>query len=99
MNNNYYAQPRKPTSDLHAIVQDYFDRMIREVKGIKSLVLDKETSGMISLVISQTAILERDVYLIKRIEASTNDQMTHLKGLYFVRPTDKNFEFILEQLE
>ena len=89
-------QPRKPSTDIRVVVRDYFSRMIAGVKGIKALVLDGETSGIISLVVSQTAILKRDVYLIKRVEAEGQDQMSHLRGVYFVRPTETNFNLILE---
>ena len=69
---------------------DYFDRIIDSVPGMKSLILDSETLGMISLVYSQSQILKRDVYLIERIEALEYNELPHLKGIIFVRPTAIN---------
>lgn len=39
---------------LISIMVDYFDRIIDSVSGMKSLILDSETLGMISLVYSQS---------------------------------------------
>jgi len=41
-------------------------------------------------------ILEKDVYLIKRIDEIKNDEMKHLKALYFIRPTENNLSMLLE---
>lgn len=41
------TQPKKSEFlfNLFKIVEDYFERMLEEVPGMKSLVLDKETMG------------------------------------------------------
>jgi len=59
--------------NVQTIALDYFNKMIASVKGIKSLILDEETTTIISLVLNRKTIFERDVYLIKRIEALKPD--------------------------
>ncbi|EGR30199.1 vacuolar sorting protein, putative [Ichthyophthirius multifiliis] len=87
------------TLDTYKIAEDYFDRMLQEVTGIKCLVLDEETVQIISLVYSQTSILKKDVYLIERIDQPSEGKMQHLKVIYFIRPTEQNQQRLLQELE
>lgn len=68
-------------------MQDYIDRILGDVSGIKCLILDEDTTGMISLVYSQSQILKRDVYLIEKIEKQSDQKLQHMKVVYLVRPT------------
>jgi vacuolar protein sorting-associated protein 45 len=43
--------------------------------------------GIISLAYSQTEILQKEVYLIERIDVPNREPMTHLKCVAFLRPT------------
>ena len=52
-------------------VQDYIDKMVLktdtgDLTGMKALLLDKETTGIVSLVHSQSNILSKEVYLVER---------------------------------
>jgi len=40
-------QTKKNEMNLFKIVEDYFERMLEEVPGMKCLVLDRETMGKI----------------------------------------------------
>ena len=65
--------------DLAAVVRGYVERMLREVPGMKALLLDAETTQIVSTVYSQSEILEQEVYLVERLDAESNDQLLHLK--------------------
>jgi len=65
--------------------------MLQEVKGMKALILDKETTSIIALIISQSQILKKNVYLIETIENMSQEKMMHLNVIFFVRPTEENF--------
>jgi len=45
MHSSYSKKPEF-SLNLFKIVEDYFDRMLEEVSGMKCLVLDKETTGI-----------------------------------------------------
>lgn len=47
--------------DLTAVVRSYVERMLREVSGMKVLLLDAETTKIVSTVYSQSEILEQEV--------------------------------------
>jgi len=49
------------------VVRDYVSRMCTDVKGMKVLVMDAETTGIVSMVYTQTQILQHEVFLIDAI--------------------------------
>lgn len=61
--------------------------------GMKVLLLDDATTKTISTVYSQTQILQRDIFLVERLDqAAQHESMKHLKAITFVRPTWANLE-------
>ncbi len=54
---------------------------------------------MVSLVMSQSQILKRDVYLIQNIRQPSQGKMTHMIAIYFVRPTKENVRDIQQQVK
>lgn len=67
--------------DLSSVVRYYVDRMLKEVPGMKVLLLDADTTRIVSTVYSQSEILEHEVYLVERLDADRRDQLFHLKVL------------------
>jgi hypothetical protein len=68
-----------PGADLVAVLRFYVDKMLREVPGMKVLLLDQDTTRVVSTVFSQSEILEQEVYLVEKLEAEKGDQLFHLK--------------------
>lgn len=64
---------------LVGVLRAYVDRMLREVPGMKVLLLDPETTKVVSTVYSQSDILEQEVYLVERLDSDKGDQLFHLK--------------------
>jgi hypothetical protein len=65
--------------DLIDILRSYIDRMLREVRGMKVLLLDAETTKIVSTVYSQSEILEHEVYLVQRLDTEVSEQLLHMK--------------------
>ncbi|SCU84179.1 LAME_0C08548g1_1 [Lachancea meyersii CBS 8951] len=65
---------------------------------IKTLLLDKHTTGTISMCTTQTALLEHEIYLIDTLENETRDTMRHLKCLVYAKPTDETIELLAKEL-
>ena len=84
-------------------VRDYLDRILDDQKEMKALILDSETISIVSLVISQTEILQRDVFLVEKIEKTlierNGERLGHLVGVFFIRPTEENILLIQRSLE
>jgi vacuolar protein sorting-associated protein 45 len=91
-----------------AAIRGYIDRFVTgddKCKGMKVLMLDANTTQIVSSVYSQTEILSREVYLVCRLDEnainSTNNQnfkSSHLKAIVFMRPTDTNIGLLVREL-
>lgn len=72
---------------------------MKKQQVIKKINNNKISIGIISLICSQSQILQKDVYLIERIEQKQKEKMIHLKAIYFIRPTFSNMEMLEEELK
>ena len=57
------------TSSLLDGMRRYIEFILDRVPGMKVLLLDAETSAMISLIFTQSQILEKEVFLVERVES------------------------------
>ena len=66
---------------------------------MKVLILDAVTTKIVSMVYSQTQILEQEIYLVKDISAPPNkDDVHHMKATIFVQPTMENIRLLEKEL-
>jgi len=79
-------------------VRDYVLKMIADVSGMKVIMFDKETAGIVSMVLSQSDILDKDVFLTEFLETENREKMMHLKAIVFVRPTANNVKLLKSEL-
>ena len=66
--------------DLSGVIRFYIEKMLKEVAGMKVLLLDAETTRIMSLVSTQSEILEQEVYLVEKLDAEMREQLFHLKA-------------------
>ena len=71
-------------------IQDYITKILNSVSGMKVLLLDKETTGIVSLAFSRSAILQKEVYLFERLDIQDRETMSHFKAVCLLRPTKEN---------
>jgi len=95
-----FLNMRKRNDDFNLlpIAEDYFQNIFSDISGMKALLLDKETSGIISIVYTQSKLYKNDIYLIQKVEDET-EKLPHLKAIYFVRPTAENIEAIVKEVK
>ncbi|KAJ2373081.1 vacuolar protein sorting-associated protein 45 [Coemansia sp. RSA 2607] len=79
-------------------VQHYINRIVSDTSGMKVLLLDNETTSIISLVSTQSFLLSKETYLVDRIDNRSRDEMRHLKCVCFLRPTDSSIQALLDEL-
>ncbi|KAJ1569485.1 vacuolar protein sorting-associated protein 45 [Cladochytrium tenue] len=72
--------------------------MVQEVSGMKVLLLDAETTPIISIVVTQSQLLAREVYLVDRVDNRSREKMKHLKCIVFVRPSPESIQALVEEL-
>ncbi|CAK42215.1 uncharacterized protein An15g00460 [Aspergillus niger] len=78
--------------DVVAAVSGYISKMM------KILLLDSETVPIVSTAITQSALLNHEVYLIDRLDNAARERMRHLRCLCFVRPSPTSVQFLIDEL-
>uniref|UniRef100_K3WVQ4 Vacuolar protein sorting-associated protein 45 n=1 Tax=Globisporangium ultimum (strain ATCC 200006 / CBS 805.95 / DAOM BR144) TaxID=431595 RepID=K3WVQ4_GLOUD len=86
--------------DTIVAVRHYLEKVINDpqLEGMKALLLDADTTTVISMVMSQSQILQREVFLVEPLDAA-HEPMPHLKAAVFVRPTAANVELLKKELK
>jgi len=79
-------------------VRNYVDKMLDEVQGMKIMLLDNQTTGMISIVYSQTEVLQKEVFLVDKLEKEGREKLPHLKAVVFIKPSEKSIHYLIEEL-
>lgn len=84
-------------------VKAYVNHMTEESEpGMKILLMDKETTSIISMVYGQSEIQQKEVYLLERLDSGANPNnnigLRYLKCLVFLRPTQQNVELLSQEL-
>ncbi|KAI0181063.1 Sec1-like protein [Hypoxylon sp. FL1284] len=65
---------------------------------MKILLLDKDTVPIVSTAITQSSLLNHEVYLTDRLDNQNREKMRHLRCLCFVRPSPDSIQFLIEEL-
>ncbi|KAH6636613.1 Sec1-like protein [Chaetomium tenue] len=65
---------------------------------MKILLLDRETLPFISMAVTQSALLNHEVYLMDRLDNSNREKMRHLRCLCFVRPHPDSIGLLIDEL-
>ncbi|ETW07924.1 hypothetical protein H310_02328 [Aphanomyces invadans] len=89
------------TMDAIGAVKSYIDKILgdSQLEGMKALLLDAETTKIISMVVSQSQILEKQVFLVEQLGANAHEKMVHLKAAVLIRPTIRNMELLKTELK
>ena len=87
-------------------VSDYVTSVLNRVTGMKILLVDSETVGIISMVLSHSQILEQEVFLVEVVDKSQGKEspdqghnMKHLKAVALLRPSAANFIALSKELK
>ncbi|SNX83612.1 probable vacuolar protein sorting protein VpsB [Melanopsichium pennsylvanicum] len=84
--------------DVTKAVSAYIHRMITEVSGIKVLLLDQDTTPIISTSFTQSSLLSHEVYLTDRVDNASRDRMRHLNCIALLRPTPQSISALAREL-
>ncbi|PYH48266.1 Sec1 family protein [Aspergillus saccharolyticus JOP 1030-1] len=94
--------------DVVAAVSGYISKMVTAGDStapgssssakMKILLLDSETVPIVSTAITQSALLNHEVYLIDRLDNASRERMRHLRCLCFVRPSPTSIQFLIDEL-
>ncbi|KAL2168645.1 hypothetical protein VTG60DRAFT_6989 [Thermothelomyces hinnuleus] len=65
---------------------------------MKILLLDRETLPFVSTAVTQSALLNHEVYLMDRLDNPNREKMRHLRCLCFVRPHPDSIGLLIDEL-
>lgn len=54
--------------------------------------------SIVSVAYSQSELLKKEVFLVELVDSMSKETMTHLKAVYFLRPTSENIQKLRRQL-
>ncbi|KAI0465083.1 hypothetical protein LJB42_000301 [Komagataella kurtzmanii] len=83
--------------DLVKVGQSYVDKIVTDT-GIKVLLLDDITSSIISLVSTQSELLNHQVYLIDKLENENRDTIKQLDCVCFLSVSETAINLLVEEL-
>uniref|UniRef100_A0A2P2KQX5 Vacuolar protein sorting-associated protein 45-like protein n=1 Tax=Rhizophora mucronata TaxID=61149 RepID=A0A2P2KQX5_RHIMU len=85
---------------LVSAARDYVNRMLQDISGMKVLILDSQTVSIVSVVYSQSELLQKEVFLVEFVDSisKSRESMSHLKAVYFLRPMSENIQQLRRQL-
>ncbi|KAG6476642.1 vacuolar protein sorting-associated protein 45 homolog isoform X1 [Zingiber officinale] len=83
---------------LISLVRDYIGRMLQDIPGMKVLILDSQTVSIVSVAYSQSELLKKEVFLVELVDSMSKETMSHLKAVYFLRPSNENIQKLRRQL-
>jgi hypothetical protein len=85
--------------NLHNIAQDYIRNIIQNVKGMKGIIMDKETQVMISLETSKTFAINEEIFMFDNIEKINSEQKLNVNGIFILRPSESNITMLTKILQ
>ncbi|KAJ3499616.1 hypothetical protein NLG97_g184 [Lecanicillium saksenae] len=65
---------------------------------MKILLLDRDTVPIVSTAITQSSLLNHEVYLIDRLDNTAREKMRHLRCLCLVRPSPETIQLLIDEL-
>jgi len=83
-----------------AACANYIENIVSNpnIGGMKALLLDAQTTQAVSMVYTQTQLLEKEIFLVERI-GKAHEPMRHLKAIIFLQPTEENLRAIKTELK
>jgi len=85
--------------NLHEISGNYIESMISNVKDMKAIIFDNETQVIFSLEFSKSLALKQEIFLFESIDKIQTEQKLNLNGIFFLRPTLQNLEYLKNLLK
>ncbi|PAV87322.1 hypothetical protein WR25_09429 [Diploscapter pachys] len=86
--------------DVLASTRLYISEMVK-IAGpqMKVMLLDKETTSIVSCAYAQSDMMQKEVYLFERLDSPhQRETIKHLKCIVFIRPTPENIQLLASEL-
>jgi len=88
----------KSSVDIISAARNYIEKIVNDnsISGMKALLLDQSTTKIVSMVFTQTQILDQEVYLVEQL-GKEHESMGHLKAAVYIQPTEANIDLLVKE--
>lgn len=88
------------STNLLPIAEDYIKLMSTNIQGMKGLIFDSETKVIFSLITSKSLAVKEEIFMFDEIQNLKQDEKyLNIKGVFFLRPTEQNVDFLIKILK
>ena len=97
-----YDGGRPVSTDMVKLIRNNISTMVQQVPGLKALIVDETTAGIVSASFTLTALAEQAIVIgPESISSGLGRQVRHkhVRAIVWVRPTDDNIEQICKELQ
>lgn len=88
--------------DVSQAIAGYISKVVASTdtssSKMKILLLDRETVNIVSTAVTQSSLLNHEVYLIDRLDNAGREKMRHLRCLCLVRPSPETIQLLIDEL-
>ena len=89
--------------DVSQAVAGYISKMVTPAGDssstkMKTLLLDRETVSIISTAVTQSSLLNHEIYLIDRLDNTGREKMRHLRCICLIRPSPETIQLLIDEL-
>ena len=89
--------------DVSQAISNYISKMVNpsgdtSSAKMKVLLLDRETVSIISTAVTQSSLLNHEVYLIDSLDNASRERMRHMRCLCLVRPSPETIQLLIDEL-
>ena len=85
---------------LWLVQRDYFVRLLQSVDGRKVLILDGPAKNLLAQIMSQSELLEYEVYLVEDLsKLGQGKDLDSMKTVIICSPSSENVQLIAQELD
>ncbi|KAG5977273.1 hypothetical protein E4U55_006918 [Claviceps digitariae] len=89
--------------DISQAAASYIAKIVETVgdgssSKMRILLLDSETVSIVSTAVTQSTLLNHEVYLIDRLDNASRERMRHLRCICLLRPSPTTIQLMIDEL-
>lgn len=88
--------------DVSQAIAGYISKVVSSTdtssSKMKILLVDRETVNIVSTAVTQSSLLNNEVYLTDRLDNAGREKMRHLRCLCLVRPSPETIQLLVDEL-
>lgn len=94
------AFDRLESVDMVKLARDNISDMLEQIPGVKALLVDETTNGILSASLTTTAVAEQGIVVGPQyLFSGSRVRHRHVRAIVWIRPTEQNIQQLCEELK